>query len=146
MKYWFLLKYFLIKKYINLNKGKAFENSFKIAKNQDFSTWCYFKNLISPKPMKQWVKSNSNKKFNMIVSTSNTWRLSQLAEVQISLQQNTGLKIWWHWSLSYCLITIYKSFFKERNGHHLPKYLYMYITFRNVQIWSRAFKPLSTEM
>ena len=65
MKYWFLLKYFLIKKYINLNKGKAFENSFKIAKNQDFSIWCYFKNLISPKPMEQWVKSNSNKKFNM---------------------------------------------------------------------------------
>ena len=39
------------KKNIGLNKGKP-ENSFNIAKNQEFEliTPCHFKNLISPKP------------------------------------------------------------------------------------------------
>ena len=39
------------KKNITLNKGRP-ENSFNIAKNQEFEliTSCHFKNLISPKP------------------------------------------------------------------------------------------------
>ena len=45
------------KKNIGLNKGKP-ENSFNIAKNQEFEliTSCHFKNLISPKPTwnSQW--------------------------------------------------------------------------------------------
>ena len=44
-------------KNIRLNKGKP-ENSFNIAKNQEFElvTSCHFKNLISPKPTlnSQW--------------------------------------------------------------------------------------------
>ena len=48
MKYWFLLKYFLIEKYINLNKGKAFENSFKFAKNQDFFIYGVTLKTLSP--------------------------------------------------------------------------------------------------
>ena len=39
-----------------------------------------------------------------------------------------------------------KSFLTEPNGHHLPKYLYIYITFRKMHIWSSTFKPLSTKM
>ena len=61
-----------------MNKSKPSENSFKTAKNQEFElfTWCFFKKLISTKPMEQSVKSNSIEKFKVIVSTFNALLLS----------------------------------------------------------------------
>ena len=58
MKYQFLLKsYLILRKNINLNKGKP-ENTFDIAKSQEFQLIisCHFKNLFSPKPTwnSQW--------------------------------------------------------------------------------------------
>ena len=44
------------------------------------------------------------------------------------------------------LCCYYKSFITELDGRHLSKYLYIYITFRNMHICSRTFKPLSTKM
>ena len=44
------------------------------------------------------------------------------------------------------LCCYYKSFLIELNGHHLPKYLYIYITLRNMHIWRRTFKPLSAKI
>ena len=38
-----------------------------------------------------------------------------------------------------------KSFLVKPNGLHLPKYLYLYITFRKMHIWGSTFKPLSTK-
>ena len=40
----------------------------------------------------------------------------------------------------------YKYFHTEPNGHHLPKYLYTYITSRNMQIWKGKLIPLSSKM
>ena len=60
------------KKNISLNKGKPSENTFNIAKNQEFEliTSRHIKNLISPKPAwnSQSVESNSFEKFKMIAS------------------------------------------------------------------------------
>ena len=70
MKYQFLLKSYLKKKISSLNKGKP-ENSFNIAKNQEFEliTFCHFENL-SKTHMKQSMKSNFLKKFKVIASTA----------------------------------------------------------------------------
>ena len=61
-----------MKKKNQLEQGKPSENSFNIAKNQEFEliTSHHFKNLISPKPawMEQSVKSNPFEKLKAIAS------------------------------------------------------------------------------